>query len=132
VVVLAAVLLTASSCGASDKPTEQLLRSNFPLLYVQIKGPAGAVNKIANSIETGAFTKIRTRPVPPYRKDGSFVPPQIRRHRVCLRAETIQTVDSPQLQPWLGKKITFIVYGNKSRASAIYCGLLGGVMFAAH
>lgn len=127
-------MLTASSCGASDKPTKQLLRSNNPLtadLYVQIKGPAGAVSKIANAIETGAFTNIKMGVVPPYGKGGSFVPPPLQRHRICLFAQTIQSADSPQLHPWLGKKITFTVYGNHG-SSALYCRLFGGVGLAAH
>jgi hypothetical protein len=127
-------MLTTSGCGANDKPTKQLLRSNNPVssdLYVQIKGPAGAVSKIANAIEAGAFTHIKTGPVPSYGNGGSFVPPRLLRHRVCLFTQTIQPADSPQLQPWLGKKITFTVYGSKS-TSMLYCGLLGGATLAAH
>lgn len=127
-------MVTSSSCGTSDKPTKQLLRSNNPLtsdLYVQIKGPAGAVSKIANAIETGAFTNIKMGPVPPYGNGGSFVPLRLQRHRICLFAQTIQPADSPQLQRWVGKKITFTVYGNKS-SSALYCRLFGGVTLAAH
>jgi hypothetical protein len=134
VCVLAAVMLTASSCGGSGKPTKQLLRSNNPLtsdLYVQIKGPAGAVSKIANAIETGAFTNIKLGLVPPYGNGGSFVPPHVQSHRICLFAQTIQPVDSPQLQAWLGDKITFTVYGSKS-SSVLYCRLFGGVTLAAH
>jgi hypothetical protein len=133
--VLAAVMLTTSGCGNSNEPTKQLLRSNIPLtsdLYVQIKGPEGAVSKIANAIETGAFTKIKTGAVPPYGEGGSFVPPRLRQHRVCLFAQTIQPVDSPQLQAWRGKKITFTVYGAKSSSSVIYCRLIGGVIRTAH
>ena len=134
-VILAAVTLAASGCGSSDKPTKQLLRSNNPLtsdLYVQIKGPAGAVSKIARAIETGAFTNIKLGPVPPYGKSGSFVPPLLQRHRICLFAQTIQPADSTQLQPWQGKKITFTVYGSKTSSSALYCRLFGGVGLAAH
>jgi hypothetical protein len=129
-VFLAALALTASGCGASEKPTKQLLRSSNPLtsdLYVQIKGPAGAVSKIANAIETGAFTNIKLGPVPPYGHSGSFVPPLLQRHRICLFAQTIQPADSAQLQPWRGKKITFTVYGTKKSSSALYCRLFGGV-----
>jgi hypothetical protein len=132
VVVLAAVLLIASGCGAGDKPTKQLLRSNVPLtsgLYVQIKGPAGAVNKIANAIETGAFRKIKTGAVPPYGEGGSFVPPRPQQHRICISARTIQPVDSPQLQPWLGQKITISVYGN--HASLLFCDLIRKMVLAA-
>jgi hypothetical protein len=134
IIVLVAVMLTASSCGASDKPTKQLLRSNNPLtadLYVQIKGPAGAVSKIAHAIETGAFTTIKMGAVPPYGKGGSFVPPPVQSHRICLFAQTIQPVDSPQLQQWWGKKITFTVYGDKG-SSMLYCRLFGGVGLGAH
>jgi hypothetical protein len=134
VVILAAVMLTASSCGAGNKPTKQLLRSNNPLtsdLYVQIKGPRGAVGKIANAIETGAFTNIKLGPVPPYGHGGSFVPPRLQGQRVCLFAHTVQLTDSPRLQPWLGKKITFTVYGSKS-TSRLYCRLFGGATLAAH
>jgi hypothetical protein len=133
-VTLAALLLTASGCGASDKPTKQLLRSNNPLtsdIYVQIKGPAGAVSKIASAIETGAFTNIKLGPVPPYGKSGSFVPPALQQHRICLFAQTIQPSDSPQLQPWRGKKVTFTVFG-KTSSSTLYCRLFGGVGLAAH
>jgi hypothetical protein len=135
VVSIAALVLIASSCGASNKPQKQLLRSNIPLasgVYVQIKGPAGAVSKIANAIETGAFTKIKTGAVPPYGTGGSFVPLSLRRHRVCLFARTIQPTDSPQLQPWLGKKITFTMYGSKNSYSMLYCGLLAKLTLAAH
>jgi hypothetical protein len=134
-IILAIVTLTTSGCGASNKPTKQLLRSNNPLtsdLYVQIKGPAGAVSKIARAIETGAFTNIKLGPVPPYGKSGSFVPPLLQRHQICLFVQTIQPADSPQLQPWLGKKVTFTVYGNKKSSSALYCRLFGGVGLAAH
>jgi len=133
VVVLATVMLTAA-CGASTKPTKQLLRSSNPLssdLYVQIKGPAGAVSKIANAIETGAFTNIKMGPVPPYGAGGSFVPPAVQRQRICLYAQAIQPADSPELQPWLGKKITFTVYGSAG-SSTLYCRLLAGVTIAAH
>lgn len=134
VVVIAAVMLTASSCGASDKAAKQLLRSDNPVtsdLYVQLKGPAGAVTKIANGIETGAFTTIKAGAVPPYGTGGSFVPPNLQRHRVCLFTRTIQPVDSPELQPWLGQKITFTVYGGKSSPSVLYCRLLGALTLPA-
>jgi hypothetical protein len=126
VIVLAALTLAGSGCGASEKPTKQLLRSVNPLtsdLYVQVKGPDGAVTKIANAIQTGAFRKIKTGAVPAYGKGGSFVPPHLQQHRVCLFAKTIQPLDSPQLQPWLGKEITITVYGNK-RSAGFYCRLI--------
>jgi hypothetical protein len=131
VVVLAAVMLAASGCGAGDKPTKQLLRSNVPLtsgLYVQLKGPAGAVNKIANAIETGAFRRVKAGAVPPYGQGGSFVPPHTQQHRVCLSARTIQPVDSPELQPWLGQKITITVYGNSG--SLLFCDLIRKMVLA--
>jgi hypothetical protein len=133
VIIVAAGVLAAPGCGASNKPNKQLLRSTVPLasdLYVQIKGPAGAVSKIVNAMKAGAFTKIKSGRVPAYGAGGSFVPPRVERHRVCLFAHTIQPVDSAQLQPWLGKKITFTVYGNSS--SEFFCGLIGGVFQAAH
>lgn len=133
VLVVAVVILAAAGCGASNKPNKQLLRSTVPLasdLYIQIKGPAGAVGKIVNAMKAGAFTKIKSGPVPAYGNGGSFVPPRIERHRVCLFAHTIQPVDSAQLQPWLGKKITVTVFGNGS--SELFCGLIGGVFQAAH
>lgn len=135
VVALTTVTLTASSCGASDKPTKQLLRSNISLtsdLYVQIKGPAGAVSKVASAIESGAFTKIKTGAVPPYGDGGSLVPPPVQRHRVCLYAQTIRPADSPQLQPWLGRKITFTVYGVNRNSTLIYCRLIAAVIRTAH
>jgi hypothetical protein len=134
--VLGVVTVTASGCGASQKPTKELLRSANPLtadIYVQIRGPAGAVSYIANAIETGAFTSIRTGGFTEYSSGGSFIPPRLHhrlhQQRICLFAHTVQSVDSPKLQPWLGKKITISVYGNKS--SVLYCRLLGGVFLVA-
>jgi hypothetical protein len=135
VLALAAIVLTASGCGASDKPTKELLRSANPLtsdIYVQIRGPAGAVSYVAKAIETGAFTSLKTSAFTKY-DNGSFVPPrlhhQLHQHRICLFAHTIQSVDSPKLQAWQGKKITMSVYGKKS--SVLYCRLIGGVFLAA-
>jgi len=133
-VVVAAVALITSSCGASSKPTKQLLRSKNPLtsdIYLQIKGPAGAVSKITDAIESAAFTKLKAGAVPRYGEGGAFVPPHVQRNQVCLFAETIQPWDSPQLQPWVGKKITFTAYGTKSD-SQLFCRLIRGVLLAAH
>lgn len=134
---LAVVLLTGAGCGASSRPTKSLLRSANPLtsdIYVQIRGPAGAVRPIASAIETGAFTKIKTGPITTYGDGGSFVPPRLyhhlHQHRICLFAHTIQAGESPTLQPWVGKKITISVYGRKS--SVLYCRLFAGVFLVAH
>ena len=126
VAVVLAVMCVASGCGASDKPTKELLRTDIrgANLYVQIKGPAGAVSKVAKAIEEGAFTKIKTGPVPRYGEGGSFLPPLVRSRPVCLFARTIQSFDDQSLQPWLGKKITFTMYGKKTSASALYCRLI--------
>jgi hypothetical protein len=135
VVVLAAITLIGSGCGSSSKPTKQLLRSEVPLtsgLYVQLKGPAGAVNRVANAIESGAFTKVKTGAVPPYGDGGSFVPPRVQQRRVCLFARTIQPTDSPQLQPWRGKKITFTIYGERSSSSILFCRLIAIGVLPAH
>jgi hypothetical protein len=103
-------------------------------IYVQIRGPAGAVSPIANAIETGAFTKIKTGPITAYGEGSSFLPPRLyhhlHEHRICLFAHTIQAGESPTLQPWVGKKITISVYGHKS--SLLYCRLIAGVFLVAH
>ena len=128
VLVLAAVLLASSGCGAGSKPKKEILRSVNPLtsdLYVQVRGPAGAVNYIADAIATGAFTHAGS---------GSFVPPRLHRRlheqRACLFAHTIGSADSPKLQPWLGRKLTISVSGNKSNA-ALYCRAIAVVFLGA-
>ena len=134
---LAAVLLPASGCGANGKPTKELLRSANPLtsdIYVQVRGPAGAVSPITHAIETGAFTKIKRGPITTYGDGASFLPPRLyhhlHQHRICLFAHTIQAGESPTLKPWVGKKITISVYGHKS--SMLYCRLITGVFLVAH
>lgn len=136
VLVLLAVMLTASGCGAGNEPTRtELLRSANPLtsdVYIQIRGPAGAVNYLGNTLQgaaftnqTGAFTEADS---------GFFVPPalhnRLHEHRICLFVETIQPWDRPEIQPWVGKKITVTVYGNKS--SVLFCRLFGTVVLGAH
>ena len=136
--VLAAVVLIGSSCGgASSKPTKELLRSANPLtsdIYVQVRGPAGAVTPIANTIKTGAFSEIKTGPITKYGDGAAFLPPPLYHHlhenRICLFAHTIRAWESPTLQPWVGKKITISVYGKKS--SLLFCRLIGGVFLGAH
>lgn len=125
--VLVALLLTTTGCGAAnDKPETAVLRSSNPLtsdLYIRISGPAGAVDYIADGMMTGAFIK----------KDGGFfVPPQLHQsldhERVCSINHVVSSTDSPSLQAWRGKRTTIAVYGNKSYA-AIYCRGIG-VVFA--
>jgi hypothetical protein len=113
--LLIALLLTASGCGGVDSRTEVLrLRSANPLtsdLYVQMRGPAGAVQQIAQGLVRGAFSS---------EAEGSFVPPGARTHRACSFSHTIGSFDSPHLQAWRGKQMKITVYGNSSYA-ATYC-----------
>jgi hypothetical protein len=113
--VLAALLITASACGSVDSRTEVLrLRSANPLtadLYVQMKGPAGAVDQIAQGLSRGAFSS---------QAEGSFVPPGARSQKACSFSHTIGSFDSPHLQAWRGKQMKITVYGNSSYA-ATYC-----------
>jgi hypothetical protein len=114
-VVLTALLLTASACGAVDSRTEVVrLRSANPLtsdLYVRMRGPAGAVHYIAQGLIRGAFGS---------QAEGFFVPPDVRRQKTCSFSHTISSLDSPQLQAWRGRKMKITVYGNSSYA-ATYC-----------
>jgi hypothetical protein len=138
-IALAAVMLTASGCGAGagNEPTTELLRSANPLtadIYVQIRGPSGAVHEIADAFETGAFaheTKAFTKA-----GVGFFVPPRLHhrlhQQRICLFTQTIRPWHSPTLQPWVGKKVTIWVYGNKSSARLFYCRLFSTVFLGAH
>lgn len=136
VLALLAVTLTASGCGASNEPTKtELLRSANPLtsdVYIQIRGPAGAVSYIGNTLQGAAFTP-QTGAVTEA-DNGLFVPPalhdRLQEHRICLFVETIQPWDRPELRPWLGKKITVDVYGNKS--SVLFCRLFGTAVLGAH
>jgi hypothetical protein len=120
---LIAVSLAASSCGDSNRTTREILKSENPLtsdLYFQIKGPAGAVSYITGRVETGAFVKY---------SEGFFVPRELHdrlhQQRVCDYAHTIVITDSPKLQPWLGKKMTIVVYGKPDYS--LFCRLIGGV-----
>jgi hypothetical protein len=118
-----AVTVGASSCGDSSRTTRQLLRSENPItsdLYFQIKGPAGAVNYIADRVKSGAFIKY---------SEGFFVSPRLHHElhqtRVCEYVHTVATTDSPKLQPWLGKKMTIVVYGKPNYR--LFCRLISGV-----
>lgn len=124
-----AALLTVAGCGGADnKPTNELLRSANPLtsdIYVQVRGPTGAVRHVANAMMTGAFTKYG---------GGFFVPPhlhhRLHEQRACLFVHTIEPVDSPGLQAWRGQKITISVSGNRSSAE-FYCGAIRDVFLGA-
>lgn len=113
--VLSAVLLTLSACGGVDSKTEVLrLRSANPLtsnLYVRMRGPAGAVNFIAQGLIRGAFSS---------QAEGFMVPPTVRREKACSFSHTIGSLDSPRLQAYRGRKMEITVYGNSSYAG-IYC-----------
>ena len=120
--VLAVLLLTAAGCGAIDSRTEVVrLRSANPLtsdLFVRMKGPAGAVNYIAQGLSRGAFSS---------QAEGVFVPPGVRRHKACSFSHTIEIADGPKLQAWHGLEIKITVYG-KSSYAATYCnGLQAGI-----
>jgi len=119
--VLGALLLTAAACGSIDSRTEVVrLRSANPLtsdLYVRMRGPAGAVNYIAQGLSRGAFSS---------QAEGVFVPPDVRRQKACSLSHTIDYADASKLQAWRGKKIRITVYGKNSYA-ATYCnGLQAG------
>ena len=87
-------------------------------LYVQMRGPAGAVDYIAQGLSRGAFSS---------QAEGFFVPPDVRRRDACSLSHTIGYLDAPKLQPWRGKKIRITVYGRSSYA-ATYCnGLQVGI-----
>lgn len=134
---LVGVILAASGCGASsNKPAAELLRSANPLtsdFYLQIKGPAGAVDEIANKIEAGAFTR-KAGAALSKAGDGSFVPrrlhDRLQGHQICLFVRTIQPWDSPALQEWVGKTITISAYGNKR--FLLWCRLFPRVVLGAH
>jgi hypothetical protein len=136
VLALVVVILAASGCGASNnEPAAELLRSANPLtsdFYLQIKGPAGAVNEIANKIKAGAFTS-KTGTLTKA-GNGSFVPPRLhdrlQEHQICLFVRTIQPWDSPDLQAWVGKTITISAYGNKR--FLLWCRLFPRVVLGAH
>ena len=120
--LLTALLLTVSACGAVDSRTEVLrLRSANPVtsdLYVRVRGPAGAVNYIAQGLIRGAFSS---------QAEGFFVPPDVRRQKACSFSHTIGSGDSPKLQAWRGKKMRITVYGRSSYA-ATYCqGIQAGI-----
>jgi len=120
--VLTALLLTVSACGAVDSRTEVLrLRSANPVtsdLYVRMRGPAGAVNYIAQGLIRGAFNKAA---------GGFFVPPNLHRQKACSFGHTIGFEDSPDLQAWRGKKITIAVYGSSSYAGTYCRGIRAGL-----
>lgn len=119
--VLTALLLTASACGANGRTEVVRLRSANALtsdLYIRMRGPAGAINYIAQGFSRGAFSS---------QAEGFFVPPDVRRRDACSLSHTIGYLDAPQLQAWRGKKIKITVYGNGSYA-ATYCnGLQVGI-----
>ena len=131
---LAAVTLGASACGDSNATRgdsnvtkrEILRASNGPpsaptFLYFQVKGPAGAVSYIAERAAAGGFTKFR---------EGFFLPPRLHhrldQERVCDYAHTIGPADTPKLQPWRGRKVTIVVYGQDG--ALLYCRLIGGLL----
>jgi hypothetical protein len=122
VAVLAALLLTASACSSESTKTEVLrLRSANPVtsdLYVRMRGPAGAVNYIAQGLIRGAFSKAA---------GGFFVPPNLHRRKACSFDHTIGYTDSPDLQAWRGKKITIAVYGKSSYAGTYCRGIRAGL-----
>jgi hypothetical protein len=137
VLALVVVILAGSGCGASNnQPTAELLRSANPVtsdFYLQIKGPAGAVNEIANKIKGGAFTSKAGGPLTKA-GNGSFVPPRLhnrlQEHQICLFVRTIRPWDSPELQAWVGKTITISAYGNKRYL--LWCRLFPRVVLGAH
>lgn len=122
--VLTALLLTASACGSVSTKTEVLrLRSANPVtsdLYVRMRGPAGAVNYIAQGLVRGAFSKAA---------GGFFVPPNLHRQRACSFDHTIDDADSPNLQAWRGRKITIAVYGSSSYAGTYCRGIRAGGLY---
>lgn len=133
VLSLVVVILATSGCGASNEPKTELLRSRSnPDFYIQLRGPAGAVNEITNTLQAAAFTN-NTRAFTKARS-GFFVPPalhhRLHEHRICLFVRTIQPWDSAELQTWAGKRITISVYGDES--SLLFCRLFGRVVLGAH
>jgi hypothetical protein len=78
-------------------------------------GPAGAVNFIVHGLVRGALSKG---------DPGFFVPPTVRRRRVCVFRHTISDADAPDLQAWRGMKTAISVYGDRNYA-ATYCRGLG-------
>ena len=119
--VLIALLLTASACGTNGRTEVVRLRSANALtsdLYVQMRGPAGAVNYIAQGLSRGAFSS---------QDEGFFVPPDVRRQKACSLSHTIGYLDAPSLQPWRDKKIRITVYGRSSYAVTYCNGLQVGI-----
>jgi len=118
---LVALLFTASACGVNSRTEVVRLRSANALtsdLYVRMRGPAGAVNYLAQGLSRGAFSS---------QAEGSFVPPEVHAREACSLSHTIGYLDAPNLQPWRGKKIRITVYGRSSYA-ATYCnGLQVGI-----
>jgi hypothetical protein len=119
---MTALVLTAAACGSGGSRTEVVrLRSANALtsdLYVQMRGPAGAVNYIAQGLSRGAFSS---------QAEGFFVPPDVRRQKACSLSHTIGYLDAPKLQAWRGKKIKITVYGKSSYAAAYCNGLQVGI-----
>jgi hypothetical protein len=99
------VILTVSACGGSASNASMTkvvrLKSPTPISFVEIRGPAGAVDYLARRLETGAFREDQV---------GVFVPPPRHPRPRCSFTHTIGPRDTPDLQPWRGRKVLIAVY----------------------
>lgn len=119
--VVAALAFVVCGCGASGKPKHEVLKSANLLtgdLYIRVAGPSAVVDYITGRLRTGAFATYG---------GGVFLPPRIRHHprqKVCSITHTISAADSPNLQPWRGRKARVDVYGDDKGTEAIFCQTL--------
>jgi hypothetical protein len=122
--LVGAALLTAG-CGSGDHLRTEVLRATNPVtagIYVRITGPPGAVSYVGQRLNSGDTWK-QVRFSENAVIEGEFLPPSVREQKLCSSTHVIQTVDAPQLQKWLGKRLEIAIYGPKT--SAIYCAVLG-------
>jgi hypothetical protein len=126
--VLAAVVLAMAGCGGSH-PRTQVLRATAPVLsdiYVRITGPGGAVSNTAQLFRRGGvFDRFNFREAAD--REGVFLPPPVRRQKLCASTHVIQAGDAPQLQKWRGKTLEITIYGKK--VSRIYCSVLTSTLY---
>ena len=73
----------------------------------------------------GAFDRFNFREAAA--KKGVFLPPPVRRQKLCASTHVIQTGDAPELQKWRGRTLEITIYGKK--VSQIYCSVLTGTLY---
>ena len=109
----ACMILTVSACGGSDASKTEIVRlkSTPPIAFVRVRGPAGAVNYIAERLAAATFKKDQV---------GVFFAPSRYPRPRCSFSHTIRSTDAEDLQQWRGEKVRIAVYDS----AGLFCQVL--------